>query len=477
MMYRLNHRFARTAVLLVLVSLSTFAPLAASAGSGAAVPSVSTISGIFYPISLGYNPSNAYVYVGSFDGSVSVISGTKLVGNISSNQVGYSALSFAYDQHNQAVYVAGGSGVSTISGLNAVAGIPTAGATPQTLMYDPSNDYMFVGNLGWIAVLTSNGDLKGAIPVNQRPGGFVFDAFDNYTYANYLVQNAKGVETGAVVYAFYGTDIAGNVTLDGGRGGLVAPVYDACHDYVYVANTSVGSVSVIWGAAIIGDVPVGQEPAALAYNALNHYVYVANYNAGTVSILSGASIVGNVQVGASPIAVAYNPYDGNMYVANEGSGTISVISGSTVVATVPVGRSPAALVYNASNHDIYLANNGGGSVSLVTPQGQSGPGTNALCSPKPVGLVTTTTTTATTTITNTATTTLTATTTSTATSTTTRNNTVTITVTKVGTGVPPTTTTSSGSGPVTMASTTTVYLTSTLVSTQRQSNATSSTAG
>ncbi len=470
----MNRRKAEIVSILLLFSLPTFAPLAAAgaSGSAAALPSVSSIPVGSFPISLGFNPSNGHVYVGSFDGSISVISGTKVVGNILSNQVGYSALSFAYDQHDQAFFVAGGDGVSAISGNDSAAAvIPGAGTTSQAVMYDPSNGYIYVANLGWIAVLTGSGDQKGAIPVDLRPGGFVFDSFDNYTYVDYMIQSGTGAETGAELYAFYGTGLAGNLTLTGGRGGLVPPTYDACHDYVYVANTSAGTVSVIWGDTIIGEVSVGQEPSALAYDAANHYVYVADYTAGTVAILSGPSLVGSVQVGASPVAVAYNPYDGDVYVANEDSGTVSVISGTAVIATVPVGRNPVAMVYDASNENIYVANNGDGSVSLITPQAAAASGNGMPCSPRPAGLVTTTTTTATTTVTATTTTT------TSTTATTTSNNTVTTTVTKDSPGAPIVTTSSSPESATT--TTTTLYPTSTSVTmntTNTPSNA-SSTAG
>ena len=427
--------------------------------SAASIPSVSTLSVGSFPISLGYNPYSGYVYAGGFNGSVSVISGTKVIGNIPSSDIGYTAQSFTYNPSNQKEYVAGGDGVSLISGLSAIANVTNAGSTSQTLIYDPSNTYVYVANLGSIAILTSDNGLKGNLAVNPRPGGFTFDAFDNYTYASYVIQNNTGSETGTELYILSGVNLIGNVTLQGGMGGFVAPVYDACHDYVYVANTSIGSVSVIWGATVVGEVQVGQEPASLAYNPSNNYIYVANYNAGTVSVLSGTALMGTVTVGSSPVAVAYNPYDGNIYVANENSGTVSVVSGTTLVATIPVGKEPVALVYDASNNDVYVANNGGGSVSVIAPLSSAGANVSSSqvgCSPVPAGLITTTTVTTTATATVTSATTVTATRTSTttvppvtttSTSTTTQTSTSTVTL-------PPTTTTTTATQTITTTVTT-----------------------
>jgi DNA-binding beta-propeller fold protein YncE len=274
-------------------------------------------------------------------------------------------------------------------------------------MYDPSTSYVYVANLGSIAILTSGNGLMGTVAADSRPGGFAFDAFDNYTYASYIIQDTTGAETGTEVYIFSGANLIANMTFLDGMGGFVAPAYDACNGYVYLANTSNASVSVIWGATVMGQVTVGQGPASVAYDAANNFVYIANYEAGTVSVLSGTQPMGTVAVGRSPIAAAYNPYDGNMYVANENSGTVSVISGTTLVATTPVGKDPVALVYDASNHDVYVANNGGRSVSVIPPLGQAGPSSQIGCSPKPAGLITTTTVTTTATATVTSATTLT----------------------------------------------------------------------
>ncbi len=407
--------------------------------SAAAAPSVSTLGVTAFPISLGYNPSNGYVYAGGFNGSVSVISGTTVIGTISSSHIGYTAQVFAYNPSNQEEYVAGGDGVSLISGLSAAVISTNAGSTPQTLIYDPSNAFVYVANLGSIAILASDNTLKGNLAVNPLPGGFAFDSFDNYTYASYMIQNSAGVETGTEVYVLSGVSLVGNVTLAGGMGGFVAPVYDACNGYVYLADTSNESVSVIWGATVVGQVSVGKEPASLAYDPANGFVYVANYVSVTVSALSGTGLVGTVTVGSSPVAVAYNPHVGNVYVANENSGTVSVISGTTLVATIPVGKDPVALTYDASNYDVYVANNGGGSVSVIPPLGSAGASFNSSspkgCAPVPAGLITTTTvtTTATSTITSTATITATRTNTTTlppviTTSTTTQTTTSTVTL-------------------------------------------------
>jgi YVTN family beta-propeller protein len=322
-----------------------------------------------YPISFGYSPADGYVYVGSFTGGISVISGTSVVGNFSSNDIGYLPRAFAYDSSNQEEYVAAGNRLSLISGVNMVANGPNGGATPQAVVYDSSDGYIFVANLGSIVVLSSSNALEANITAYARPGGLVYDPLDDYTYASYIIQNGTGVQTGTEVYVMSGAHLVGNVTLANGGGGFVPPVYDSCRNYVYLANTNLGSVSVIWGTTLVGAVPAGLEPAALAYDESNHYVYVANSYAGTVSVLNGTEVVGNVNVGSMPNAIAYDPHDGYVYVVNEGSASVSVISGTTLMETVNVGEAPVAIIYNPSNNDMYVANNGAGTVSVIPSVG------------------------------------------------------------------------------------------------------------
>ncbi len=219
-------------MVLLVASLSIFTPFVAGAGITGAVsiPPVSTLNVVPFPISLGYNPSNGDVYVGSFNGSVSVISGTKVIGSIPSSKIGYTAQAFTYSPPNQAMYVAGGGGVSSISSLNSAASVPYGGSTSQTLVYDPSNSFVYVANLGWIAILANDNTMKGSMVVNLRPGGFVFDGFDNYTYASYLIQDKTGSYTGTQVYILSGVNLIGNVTLGGGMGGFVAPESESTSD-------------------------------------------------------------------------------------------------------------------------------------------------------------------------------------------------------------------------------------------------------
>ncbi|WP_214484783.1 hypothetical protein [Bacillus sp. SM2101] len=80
-------------------------------------------------------------------------------------------------------------------------------------------------------------------------------------------------------------------------------------------------------------------------------VYVANIGTNTVSVIESKthSVIANVPVGDQPNAVAITPDGQLVYVANRGDGfnpsTVSVIDAKShlVIATVSVGVNPVAL--------------------------------------------------------------------------------------------------------------------------------------
>lgn len=327
---------------------------------GAVTSSTANIPVGSSPIAIAYDPAHNYVYVGTFPGVVSVISGMQTIANVSSPAIGYTARGLAYNPANMEMYVAG-NGVALMSGTTVAANVTKGISGAEAFAYNPSNELMYVAALGNISLM-SGASVVATLPLIPYPAGLVYDSFDKSIYATYLYQD----ETDTAVYVISGSSIVGNMTLPHG-GGFASPVYDSCHDYVYVANSGLDSVSVISGTTVLGTTGVGSEPVALVYDSGNHYIYVANYDSGTVSILSGTQLVANLTVGKNPIALAYDPFDGNVYVADYGSNSVSVISQTTLVGNVSVGSNPIALAYNPSNNAIYVANGGSAYVSVVIP--------------------------------------------------------------------------------------------------------------
>jgi YVTN family beta-propeller protein len=103
------------------------------------------------------------------------------------------------------------------------------------------------------------------------------------------------------------------------------------------------------------------------------YVYVTNGDSGTVTVLDVVNLRldRELPVGQNPIAVAANPTANEVYVVNSGtavgSGSLSVINAenNSVVATVPLHRQPVSIEVDAAGKLAYVANSGANSISVI----------------------------------------------------------------------------------------------------------------
>lgn len=130
---------------------------------------------------------------------------------------------------------------------------------------------------------------------------------------------------------------------------------------------------------VVGNLPVGSAPLAVAYDGENQEVYVANIYSSNVSVLAGTSVVGAVGTGTGPQALAYDSHNGDVYVATHGTNDVDVISSAnSLVATVPVGTNQEGDGYDVDNEDVYVADTTANEVSVLS----SG---NAVVATVPVG--------------------------------------------------------------------------------------------
>ena len=136
-----------------------------------------------------------------------------------------------------------------------------------------------------------------------------------------------------------------------------------------------------WAESVIGTVPTGPSPRAVAVDTVTNKIYVANYQNNTVTVIDGATDdSATVAVGQNPCAVAVNPVTDKIYVANEIGNTLTVIDGATNdTASVNTGSFPAAVAVNPVTNRIYVANNIAATVTVYDGA------TNALAGVIPTG--------------------------------------------------------------------------------------------
>jgi YVTN family beta-propeller protein len=321
------------------------------------------------PGAIAYNPSNNYMYiVNSNDGSqgsVSIFIGKNLVGTV---EVGSGFLdtpgTIVYDPSNNDMYVANtfSDSISVISGSLLVANI-SLGAGPYSLAYDPADGYIYSanygngGDLGGSTVSVINGTrLVANVQVMPGPDALVYDSANQYMYvADYSADALTLIS---------GTSTVANITLPGTPYELT---YDSSNQYVYSANAQAdtnGTVSIVSGTTLVTTLNTGVFPSDPTYDPANNYVYIDAVGPpgpgqnSTIMVISGTAIIANVSVGNDADAMVFNPYNNDIYVASFGTNQVAIISGTGIVGTVNAGNGPDALTYDPVNNCVYVVNTG-----------------------------------------------------------------------------------------------------------------------
>jgi YVTN family beta-propeller protein len=156
-----------------------------------------------------------------------------------------------------------------------------------------------------------------------------------------------------------------------------AVAFDSQNGWVYVANAGSDNVSVIDPTTeqVVDTIPVGPQPCAVAFDPLNGYVYVVNRGTGSrlnpdnVTVVDGRTdlAVASIIVGSAPDAVAVDTANGRVFVANNNSDNVTVIDGTTdsVVDSVVTGEGPTGLAFDSRNGFLFETNNETGNVTVL----------------------------------------------------------------------------------------------------------------
>lgn len=356
------------------------------------------------PVAIAYDPFDNYIYVGNSDNTVSVISNTTKIATI---QLDAPPVAFAFNPSNNYMYVSSTSSsqgyryntttntdqcfigcnnsVSIISGTGIVATIPFGPSDPDELIFNPSNNYMYVANrftdcghdcLGQ-AILTviSGTNVIATIPVGSTnsagitfvaPHALEFNPSNNYVYAALSNSDVNGIGDVAVIS---NTTKIADVTVNTRP---LSMAFNPLNNYVYVENAALpgGTVSIISGTDNIGTVLIGANLNSIGIITDNNYVYVPNLRSSTVSVISGITQIADVIVGPAPYGTAFDSSNKDIYVAhacisNPGSNTVSVMAGTSKIGDVTVGNCPAFIGFNPSNNYVYVINQGDGTVSVI----------------------------------------------------------------------------------------------------------------
>lgn len=248
------------------------------------------------PEGVAVDPATGNVYVantGSSNVSVVNVSTSRVDATI---PVGWNPQDLAFDTQNGLIYVTNtnSNNVSVINPASQqVAGSVDVGRMPWGVTYDPLNQLVYVADFYSDSISEINGTTQSVVYNMTQvpdPSGIAFDPFNGYlvalSYGNpgfgITVMTGNNQLVGLMVLL----DTMG--TIVGNGGGTI--VYDPADNNLYSTIPETGQLQAISSQLNtnlpVGKLSVGYYPSGIAFDALNNYLYVANTYSGTVSIIT-----------------------------------------------------------------------------------------------------------------------------------------------------------------------------------------------
>ena len=152
-------------------------------------------------------------------------------------------------------------------------------------------------------------------------------------------------------------------------------------EYAYVTNGQSGTVTILDAVNMRLDreLPVGQNPVAVAASPTRNEVYIVNSgaagNQGSVSVINAESnsVAATIPVRRQPVSIEIDPAGNLAYVANSGSNSISVLDlgARREIAVIPAGEEPVSARIAPDSKSLVVANRRGNSVSIIDPAAHS----------------------------------------------------------------------------------------------------------
>jgi YVTN family beta-propeller protein len=263
-----------------------------------------------------------------------------------------------------------GSGEATpVTGATALATISlkniTVGKGPDSEVYDPATQDVYVGNLlaGTVSAVNSTTYKVTTIPVGKYPTEMIYSASSKDVY----VLNDESDNISVISTA---NKVVHTVKLPGLA--AVTQIYDPANGNVYVVQvTSTGSELTAINHASFGltnrVLPAGADYAAYDNASTSIVVSSCDLNEVTAASDTNNLTVVKLPTGICPVFEVYNPNNKDLYISDIGegvhgftkTGNLSVLSSANkIIKTFVVGSVPALATYDPSNHDVYLVNDG-----------------------------------------------------------------------------------------------------------------------
>jgi YVTN family beta-propeller protein len=154
------------------------------------------------------------------------------------------------------------------------------------------------------------------------------------------------------------------------------PQYPANYrEFAYITNGDSGTVTVldVVNVRVDREIPVGQNPVAVAASPTRNEAYVLNSGAqggqGSISVIDTEknAVAATIPLHRNPVSIDLDAAGAHAYVTNSGSNSISIIDlkSRREVAQIGAGEEPVAARISPDGETLVVANQRGNSVSII----------------------------------------------------------------------------------------------------------------
>ncbi len=184
----------------------------------------------------------------------------------------------------------------------------------------------FIGYVKYTLLLQNNTLMNGNYntTTGEQPGSIVYDPSNKFLYTANDYMNAATIINGT------NNSVITNVTV-GNTPDAIS--YDPVQKYIYVSNFNSSDVSALnTSTNSVTSIGVDQYPADSVYvgSAKSVYVDISAFNeVEIINPVTGTTTATKIPVGTSPVGIAYDPAENYLFVANAQSHNVTVINVAT----------------------------------------------------------------------------------------------------------------------------------------------------
>ena len=375
------------------------------------------------PYGMAFDPYNGYIYVA--DNSNNAVFALSPSGEIVAYiHVGQQPYGVAFDPTNRMLYVSDNDFNGLISGCpqeynvtiintvnNTFVKNVVPGTSPEGVMYDPVNGYVYVANYrsGNISIINPSTEsifqtLPAKVGTQVGPSDLIYDpVLQQMISINDVSSIDKTLNynsAGGSANQYMDSPVSNSLAYDQENHLLYVPekyanyvnVYslngsliDSIHvsapvlSIIYANNTVFAAVTSNPGQialinpetnTVMKNVSLSYNiPDGLAYDSRNNTLFIAFPSNNYIGVmdLTNYQMVQTLNVGIGPAALTYSNITNAVYVAQEDS-NIHIINASSYANIYPYfinGSTPSQVIYDPNTNYIYIANSGNNSMFVI----------------------------------------------------------------------------------------------------------------